>query len=139
MFSPNGEYILANEKSHSKLNQGEAEELRVEVKNAMKKTHLPTSNTTKEESEAIKELKRDDNRMILTADKGVTFVVIDKEDYIKKAELWNQPTYKKILDDTTNRQKNKCINVLKNTKAEGHINEETYKKMYSTGAGSPKL
>ena len=28
----------------------------------------------------------DNNRLILTTDKGVTLVVIDKADYIKKAE-----------------------------------------------------
>ena len=63
------EYIMAIDQACSKLNQGEAEELRVEVKNALKKAHLPKPNITKEEILAIKELKRDDNRMILTADK----------------------------------------------------------------------
>ena len=39
----------------------------------------------------------------------------------------------------TNRQKNKLISILKNIKAEGGINEDTYKKMYPTGAGIPKF
>ena len=33
----------------------------------------------------------------------------------------------------------RLIKLLKNIKAEGGINEETYKRMYATGAGSPKL
>ena len=33
----------------------------------------------------MKELSEDDTRMILTADKGVALVVMDKWDYIKKA------------------------------------------------------
>ena len=38
----------------------------------------------KEEAKAIQELKRDKERVILTADKGVSMVVMDKEEYIKK-------------------------------------------------------
>ena len=46
--------------------------------------------------------------MILTTDKGLALVVMDKADYTKKAEeLLNKPTYKKIPEDSTSRQKNK--------------------------------
>ena len=67
--------------------------------------------------------------MVLTADKGVCLVVMDREEYIKKAkELLNQGTYKIIPTDpttiTTN-QKSKLISLLMNTKAEGGINEDT--------------
>ena len=38
--------------------------------------------------------------MILTADKGVALVVMDREDYVKKAEeLLNQHTYRTISSD----------------------------------------
>ena len=75
--------------------------------------------------------------MILTTDKGVALVVMDKTDYIKKAEeLLNKPTYKKIPEDPTSRQKNKLINILKNIKAEGGLSDEAYRRMYPTGAGS---
>ena len=46
--------------------------------------------------------------MVLTVDKGVSLVVMNKEDYIKKAEdLLNQPTYRSIPSDPTTRYKNK--------------------------------
>ena len=83
---PKGEYIVAIEHACLKLNHGEAEELRVKVKKILQKTQMPKSNITKEEFQAIKELKKNDNRMILTADKGVAMMVLNKEDYIKKAE-----------------------------------------------------
>ena len=67
-------------------------------------------------------------------------VMLNKEDYIKKAEdLLSQQTYPKIPEDLTSKQKTKLINLLKNIKAEGGINDETYKRMYPTGAGSPKF
>ena len=104
----------------------------------LKKVQLPKSNITKEEMKALKELKKDDTRMTLTTDKGVAVVVIGKEYYVKKAEdLLNQSTYKLIPADPTSRQKTKHINLLKNIKTEGGINEETYERMYPTGAGSP--
>ena len=84
---------MAVEHAYSKLNQGEAEELGVEVKNVLKEVQLPRTNINKEEMKAMKELKEDDTRMILTADKVVALVVMDKDNYIKKAEdLLNQPT-----------------------------------------------
>ena len=102
---PIGEYIVALEKACSKLNQGQDGELRVEVNKALKKKQSPPANITKDEYKAMNELKKDDSRMILTADKGVALVVIDKADYIKKAEeLLNKPTYRKIPEDPKSRQ-----------------------------------
>ena len=85
---------MAVEHACSKLNQGEADELRVEVTNILKRVQLPRTNIKKEEMKVMKELREDDTRMILIVDKGVAQVVMDKEDYIKKAEdLLSQPTY----------------------------------------------
>ena len=47
---------------------------------------LPRQNITKEEHKAIGEMKRDNNRLILTADKGVALVVMDKENYVQKTK-----------------------------------------------------
>ena len=77
--------------------------------------------------------------MVLTADKGVSIVVMDKEEYIQKSEeLLRQPTYKILPTDPTTKHKNKLISLLKTFKAEGGINETTYRMLYPTGAGSPK-
>ena len=135
------EYITAIEKTCPKLDKGEADELRVEVKKALKKAQNKTKsyNITKEEIQALKELKRDKERVILTADKGVALVVMKKEDYIKKSEeILNTSTYKKIAEDPTSKQKTKLISILKSIKTEGGLKEEEYRKMYLTGAVSPK-
>ena len=123
-----------------KLTPGEADELRVEVKAILKKTQPPRHNLTKEEQKAIGELKRDNTRVILTADSGVSLVVMDKEQYINKAEeLLKQPTYKTISSDPTTKDKNKLISLLKTIKAEGGMSEALYKRLYPTEAGSPKF
>ena len=40
-------------------------------------------------------MKRDNTRMVLTLDKGVSMVVVDREEYTAKSEeLLHQPSYK---------------------------------------------
>ena len=137
---PKEEYVASIEYACQKLNEGKAEELRVEIKNILKKNHPNKSNITKEEFRAIKELKQDEERIILTADKGVALVVLNKKDYIEKAEhLLSQLTYRKIQENPTSKQKAKLIRILKKIKTEGGISKEKYKKMYPMGAGSPKF
>ena len=68
------------EQAHSKLYQEKADECRIEAKNVLKRSQLPKTNITREEVKAIKELREDDIRMIMTTDKWVALVVMDKED-----------------------------------------------------------
>ena len=146
---PVSEYVVAVEQACSRLSKGEAEEMRVEVRKALKKAQCssrPPSNISRKEYQALRELKEDKSRVILTADKGVSFVIMDREKYNKKAEeLLNTRTYKKIPEDPTKKQKNKLISILKNIKAEGGLNEETYRRLYPTAAvpskffGLPKI
>ena len=116
------------------MEQGPAQERRLEVKKVLRKAQNGTkspSNITKEEFKALQELKRDKDRLILTADKGVALVVMNTANYIKKSEeLLNTNTYHKIPEDPTKKQKTRLINILKKIKSEGGLNEENYKKMY---------
>ena len=134
------EYIAAVEQTCQNLTQREADEMRAEIKAAIKRSHPPRPNISREEQRALSKLKKDDTRVILTADKGVCLVVMDKEEYIGKAEeLLREKTYKIIPIDPTNRQKNKLIQILKMIKEEGGMHESTYKKIYPTGASIPKF
>ena len=101
----------------------------------------PKRNIRKEEIQALAEPKTDESRVILTTDKGVSIVLMDREEYNKKAQelLEDEGTYKIIKSDPTNRIKNKLISLLKKIKVEGGINENLYKKMYPTGAVPPKF
>ena len=87
------------------------------------------------------ELKKDQSRVILTADKGVAIVIMDKEDYQEKAKalLEDQGTYKALKTDPTGRLKSKMINLLKKIKSEGGIDDILHKKLYPTGAVTPKF
>ena len=136
---PVGEYIMAIENMCNQLQQGKAEEFMGEIK-TVSKIQAPRFNITREERKAIDELRRDKNRIILTANKGVSMVVMDRDDYNKKAEeLLQQSAYRPIPHDPTNKLKTRLISLLKHIKTEGGMNEATYKRLYPTGAGSPKF
>ena len=68
-------------------------------------------------------------------------MVIDRTDYIRKAKdlLQDTSTYRTIKGDPTSRLKNRLINILKKVKAESGMQDNTYKKMYPTGASPPKF
>ena len=73
------------------LKPTEVEEFRADIARVLKQARSPKSNISKEEWKAIKELRTDKGCQILTADKGVTLVVMDKKDYTQKM--------KQLLDD----------------------------------------
>ena len=68
-----------------KLEPHNTEELRAEMRGALRHSQKSKSNITKQEVQALAELKKDQSRVILTADKGVAIVVMKKEDYKKKS------------------------------------------------------
>ena len=120
--------MAAIENACTRLKESQADEFRVQVKVAIQKIQKPKPNITRGERKAIAELKKDLSRMVLTADKGVALVVMNTEDYKKKAEeLLDQNTYRTITSDPTMRLKNKMINMLKSIKTKGGMPEELYK------------
>ena len=137
---PNLEYITAIEAACTKLSQQDAEELKADINRVLRSSHPPKPNLTKAQNTTLRELKRDRDRIVLTADKGVAMVVMDRQDYINKAnQLLNQNTYKVISKDPTNTIKNKLINILKNIKTKSGLGTNTYKSMYPTGCVPPKF
>ena len=136
---PNLEYITAIEAACTKLSQQDAEELRADINRVLRSSH-PQPNLTKAQNLALRELKRDRDYIVLTADKGVAMVIMDRQDYINKANrLLNQGTYKSIAKDPTSSIKNKLINILKRVKTKTGLDSNTYKSMYLTGCVPPKF
>ena len=124
----------------SKLREDEAMQLRTDINALLRKSKGPKTNITKEERIGFSQLKKDKDRVILTADKGVTMVVMDKEEYVSKAqELLAQPAYRSIPSDPTNKIKAQLITKLRRIKKENNLDEGTYKAMYPTSCIPPKF
>ena len=135
---PNLDYITAIETVCSKLKEEDVAELRGEINGILSKTKTPKPNLNKEERIALNQLRKD--RVILTANKGVAMVVLDKEDCNNKArDLLNTPAYKEIPKDPTNRIKTQLITKLRKIKKDSKLDEGTYRTMYPTGCVLPKF
>ena len=135
---PNLEYISAIEAACTKLSQQDAEELRANVSQVLRASHLPKPNLTKAQNLAIRELKKDRDCIVLTAGKRVAVVIMDRQDYISKANnLLSQNTYRSIQWDPTKTIKNRLINILKRVNSQTGLNTQTYKAMYPTGCVPP--
>ena len=83
---PNVEFISLVESACQRLLVQDAQNLRAEVNHLLKKAKIPRSNITKDEQGALKELREDKERMVLTVDKGVAMVVMDRKEYMDKVE-----------------------------------------------------
>ena len=140
---PNLEYITAIEAACTKLSQQDTEELSSDINRVIRSSHPPKPNLTKgpkAQNLALRELKRDRDCIVLTADKGVAMVIMDRKDYINKAShLLKQSTYRSVAKDPTSSIKNKLINILKRVKHQTGLDSNTYKSMYPTGCVPPKF
>ena len=135
---PNLDYITTIETVCSKLKEDYVAELRGEINGILKKGKIPKPNLNKEERIALNQLRKDKDRVILMADKGVA--VVDKEDYNNKArDLLNTPVYKEIARDPTNRIKAQLITKLRRIKKDRKLDEGMYRTMYPTGCVLPKF
>ena len=123
-----------------KLREDEAMELRTDINVLLRKSKAPKPNITKEERMGLAQLIKDKDRVILTVDKRVAMVVMDKEEYVSKAqELLAQPAYRSIPCDPTNKIKAQLITKLREIKRENNLDEGMCKAVYSTGCIPPKF
>ena len=80
------DYITAVESMCSQLKEEDAMELRSDINALLRKAKAPKPNLTRQKSIGIAQLKKDKDRVILTADKGVAMVVMDREEYVTKSQ-----------------------------------------------------
>ena len=91
--------------------------LEQDINSILRKAKVPKSNLTSQEKIGLSNLKTDKDRLILTADKGVAMVIMDKEDYNNKVqELLAQLAYRSIPWDPTNKIKAQTNNKTKENK-----------------------
>ncbi|CAF1092774.1 unnamed protein product, partial [Didymodactylos carnosus] len=99
------------------------------------------SNLSKEETEAITTLSEDSNLVISKVDKGNATVVLNKDDYLSKAQelLNDKRAFKKLKSNLTIRREHEFINFLLKLKRNKLITEDDYKIMRErTGSRTPE-
>ena len=124
----------------STLKKEDAMDLRSNINSLLRKAQVFKPNLTKQERIGLAQLKTDKDRVILTANKGVAMVVMDKEEYVTKVqELLARPAYRLLPRDPTNKIKAQLIMKLRTIKKDNNLEEGMYKAMYPTGCIHPKF
>ena len=142
-YPPIEAYITATEQASSKLPTQEADELRSDVNRILKQLqqHTKQCNLNSPQCRVLTELKKDNTRVILTADKGVVMVIMDQQDYTNKAQalLQDTNTYKVLPKDPTSQLKNILITFLKDIKQTGSLTTQKCKQVFLYQCSPPNF
>ena len=135
------EYIVATGKACKKLPTSEAALLRSEMAGILRSAKAPKSNITKEERQAISELKKEDSIIILPADKGKATVVMQSEEYEQKLTdmLSDEKTYNELHFDPTARYKRELVAILSRLRKEEKISHAQYHHLFPTAENVPRI
>ena len=85
------------------LSESAKDDIRSRIASTVQSASIPDNNLTKDEQQALKQLKNDNNIVILPADKGRVTVVMDKTDYFDKMDALvnDKQTYEELKRDPT--------------------------------------
>ena len=120
---------------------GLAHELRPKLSSIISSAKAPIPNISKEESQALQTLAKDNDILVMPADKGRSTVVVDKEEYSQKVRgiLSDEKTYLKLMKDPTARCKSKLVAMLAKLCKDGKITETQKRYLYPTSETIPRL
>ncbi|XP_064470150.1 uncharacterized protein LOC135384898 [Ornithodoros turicata] len=99
------------------------------------------SNLSKQEQSALRDLRSDKSVIVLPADKGKGTVVLDREHYdAKMKEILDDATHFVALPrDPTPKSEHSLVDHLRNLKKKDHIDDATYRRLFSSDGATPKL
>ena len=138
---PNAEIVAAVEEGISRLNVDQKHLIRAEVSSILRRAKPPPKNISNDVFKALLALKKDPDRLVLSADKGNCVVVMDKQQYDEKASslLSDRNTYSILKSDPTSKTQRKLNKMLLDLKKAGKISESTYKMLYSSDGLCPRF
>ena len=115
--------------------------IRAEVSSVLRRAKPPPKNINNNVFKALISLKKDPDRLVLSADKGNCVVVMDKHQYREKALslLNDRNTYLILKSDPTSKTQRKLNKMLLDLKKAGIINEDLYRMLYSSDGLSPRF
>ena len=123
------------------LSESAKDNIRSRIASTIQSASLPDSNLTKDERQALKGLKTDENIVILPADKGRVTVVMDKTDYHDKMDALvnDKQTYQVLKRDPTPALQRKLNNKLLDLKKTDAIDTQRYNSLRCRVPQPPKL
>ncbi len=138
---PTAEIIASVEEGIFQLDDDDKRLVRAEVSSVLRRAKLPPKNMDSNVFKALLALRKDPERIILSADKGNCVVVMDKIEYREKALslLSDKNTYTVLKSDPTGKTQRDLNAKLLLLKKSNIISETTYKMLYSSDGLSPRF
>ena len=123
------------------LSESAKDNIRSRIASTIQSASLPDSNLAKDERQALKRLKTDENIVILPADKGRVTVVMDKTDYYDKMDALvnDKQTYQILKRDPTRALQRKLNSKLLDLKKTDAIDIQRYNRLKCRVPQPPKL
>ena len=122
---PTHNIIATTEATAKQLDTTTAEKLRAGVSNILQSSKAPRSNLPTHLCKATKELRNEQDIIILPADKGNATVVMDRKDYVGKInEMLKDKAYGKLKKDPTTSVESRVNKVLRRWVREERINRK---------------
>jgi hypothetical protein len=141
------EYITAVEAASVFLGPDTKAEWKNKIASEIKKSQKVISNITPSESQALVDLRKNENIMVLAADKGRAMVIMDTEDYNKKMhEHLDDGPYKKLDTNPGPKMEKELRKLVRGVEELKHVIPEppksgTVQSLYKTPhiRGAPKV
>ena len=120
------EIITATEALAHRLDQQTKGTLRLEIGGALQNTKPPKPNLSHRHYHALMDLHKDEDIIIVPADKGRATVVLSREEYIQKMRqiIDDDLKYRILQKDPTVRTENKISEAMKRLKQKGYIDDK---------------
>ncbi len=114
--------------------------IRVQVTEVLRRARLPRSNLSKNQKDAVRNLRTDKSIHILKADKGNATVILNRTDYDKKIlALLNTPTYKELKRDPTASIERKICSKLSELRKAGILSQTLHDYLRPSATVCPKF
>jgi len=139
---PYKDFVAEVEAAITRLPDGSKDQKRTSTAAILQRACLPShNNITKEEKKALRDIKKDNSRVIMKADKGNCFVIMDRDEYENKMEslLADRNTYELITRSPFSRIERELSAILLKLKKQQKIDESTYAKLRSTDGIPPAI
>ena len=137
---PTTQIVTNTEESIKNLPKEEADTVQAKVSLTLQNAKTPQSNLSYKECKSLKQFQKNENIIILPADKGRATVVLDKTDYYNKCydHINNGPycILKKDPTETIKRQVRKKLQLLKEA---GYIDEKQYFHLKPSDSPPPRF
>ena len=113
------------------------EQARATISNLLRTAKTPKRNTSAEEREALRNLRKNEDITIIPADKGNATVILDTEEYEEKAnEILGKPPFKRVSRNPTRRNENRVNDGLKRLLEKQKIDKNTFNSLRVSANGT---